>query len=363
MKSKIVCELVPNQENNRNSEGAFIQLENGKILFAYSRYGNKGGRDDAEADIFGIVSEDQGESFGAPFLIVDHAAVEAENVMSVSLLRMTNHEIGLFYLKKSAGGQCILYMIRSSDEGKSWSVPIRCIAEKGYFVVNNDRVIRTDSGRILFAAAYHKTEECCDQRTGMQRRIYKPGCLVVYGSDDDGFSWNRISSEDITLPISRGSVTGVQEPGILSLQDGSIWCYIRNDSGRHYECFSQDEGVTWTQPLPSVFTGPASPLCTKRLSDGRILAVWNPIPNYNGRKTIVNEFRTAGRNPLVMAFSEDDGTTWTEPVVIESDESRGYCYTAIIELEDGSVLLGYCAGGAEDKGILNRLRIRKINSV
>ncbi len=47
---------------------------------------------------------------------------------------------------------------------------------------------------------------------------------------------------------------------------------------------------------------------------------------------------------------------------IENDESRGYAYTAIHELADGSVLLAYCAGGVSDGGMLNRLRIKKLSA-
>lgn len=42
------------------------------------------------------------------------------------------------------------------------------------------------------------------------------------------------------------------------------------------------------------------------------------------------------------------------------NETCGFCYCAIYETEKGDILLGYCAGGIEDKSTLNRLRIKKI---
>ena len=50
MIGKRICDLVPSPENNRNSEGAFITLKDGRILFVYSRYCSEGGGDGAAAD-------------------------------------------------------------------------------------------------------------------------------------------------------------------------------------------------------------------------------------------------------------------------------------------------------------------------
>ena len=77
MTSRIICDFAPSQENNRNSEGAFIDLKDGRILFSYSRYGNQGDSDGAAADIYGMISSDCGESFEDPFLLFTHQDVQA----------------------------------------------------------------------------------------------------------------------------------------------------------------------------------------------------------------------------------------------------------------------------------------------
>jgi hypothetical protein len=224
--------------------------------------------------------------------------------------------------------------------------------------VNNDRVIRTASGRILIPAALHASDVTVDINGKQVFKETHHGVLYIFASDDDGFTWKTIA-KDINMTLSRGSKKGVQEPGLLQLEDGTVWCYIRNDTGRQYECFSQDDGKTWSIPLPSAFTSATSPMSTRYLQDGRIIAVWNPIPNYNGRSQNVGTVWTGGRTPLVIAYSEDDGQSFSEHEAIETDENRGFCYIAIHETDDG-ILLAYCAGGVEDCGCLNRLRIRKI---
>ena len=98
----------------------------------------------------------------------------------------------------------------------------------------------------------------------------------------------------------------------------------------------------------------------KRLSNGDIIAVWNPIPVYNGRSQKFDGVWHGGRTLLVYAISKDDGKTWLEMKEIENDETGGFCYPAIHETND-AILLGYCAGGVEDRGgCLTRLRISKI---
>ena len=98
MNTKHICDLAPSTDNNRNSEGAFIQLNDGRILFAYSRYSDAGFDDGATADIYAIISADNGNSFGNPFPIWTHEQAQADNVMSVSFMRMNNGDLGMFYL-------------------------------------------------------------------------------------------------------------------------------------------------------------------------------------------------------------------------------------------------------------------------
>ncbi len=360
MLGRIIRDLVPTGDNNRNSEGAFITLKDGRILFIFSRYGAGGADDGALANLYGMISTDNGESFGDPYPILYAADFGADNLMSTSLLRMQNGDIGLFFLMKTDVEHCRLFLTRSADEGATWSEPVLCTDPRGYFVVNNDRVIRTATGRLLAPAARHPLT-CKINEAG--KKVFDtlyPGLFTLFASDDDGDTWRKIT-DDTPMPPARGITSGAQEPGLLPLEDGRIWCYIRNDSGRQYECWSNDDGTTWSEPTPSPFTSPVSPMCTKRLSTGEILVVWNPIPLYNGRSQFAGGVWTGGRTPLAIAISRDDGKTFTDYQAAEDDPDHGYCYTAIHEAPDGNILLAYCAGGPEDGGTLNKLRIKKID--
>ncbi|MBQ8026519.1 MAG: exo-alpha-sialidase [Clostridia bacterium] len=72
MYGKIICDLAPSENNNRNSEGSFITLNNGDILFAYSRYGGEGDDDGSVSDIYACISTDGGETFSEPYPLITH---------------------------------------------------------------------------------------------------------------------------------------------------------------------------------------------------------------------------------------------------------------------------------------------------
>lgn len=357
MSVKFIKDFAPSAGNARNSEGDFIRLKDGGILFVYTRYDGGDGDGDA-ANLYGVVSRDGGERFGDPFPVYDRGRVGADNIMSVTLRRMNNGDLGLFFLIKMPPQQCRLHLIRSADEGETWSEPVACIPHRGYFVVNNDRVVRLASGRWIVPAAHIPV--LTDDGTGEAYFDGQNSIARFYVSDDDGATWRMAGCCRPGAGFCRTD-TGLQEPGLIELRSGVLRAYFRTGEGRHYESFSFDGGERWTETQPSAFTGPDAPLSMKRLSDGRILAVWNPVPMYNGRSRHVDGVWTGGRTPLVYALSDDDGRTFGEPVVIDDDPNRGFAYTAIFETDDGGVLLGYCAGGVEDKGMLNRLRILKLN--
>jgi len=92
----------------------------------------------------------------------------------------------------------------------------------------------------------------------------------------------------------------------------------------------------------------------------RLLAIWNPIPNYQTRRL---EKPAGDRTPLVGAIGTGTtDATWAPAFLVDRNdaEHEGYCYTAI-HFTGKSVLLAYCAGGKADRNRLNRLRIRNID--
>ncbi len=346
----VVQDLVPDikAENPRNSEGTFLETENDGILFVYSRFKGKRPDDEAFADLCLTRSMDGGRTFDQGRIILTCEGEDGVNMMSPSLLHMENGDIGLFYLVRMTYTMTRIFLRRSSDGGKTWGERVLCTPQDDFLVINNDRVLRLKSGRILLPVASH--------RAGPGYFDGRSEAMFFY-SDDDGRTWHTAPGK-CTLPNAAHCASGLQEPGVVQLENGVVWGWGRTELGRQYEMFSMDNGENWTACQPSRFTAPNSPLCMKRADDGRLYAIWNPVPEYNGREKVDGIF-TGGRTPLVMAYSGDDGRTFTEPAAFEQDPESGYCYCAMYFTKD-ALLLAYCAGGKKDGSCLVRTRIRRV---
>src|SRR4051812_19335141 len=60
--AQIVFDLNPSKDNPRNSEGAFVSLKSGRILFLYTRF-HGGSADASPANIVSIFSDDAGRTW------------------------------------------------------------------------------------------------------------------------------------------------------------------------------------------------------------------------------------------------------------------------------------------------------------
>ncbi len=322
-------ELQPTESNPRNSEGDFVRLAGGRILFVYTRF-TGGSSDHAASDLVSRFSDDGGMTWSRQDQLV--VANEGDmNTMSVSLLRLQDGRIALFYMRKHSLTDCRPVLRISADEAKTWGDPIEIIpdAGKGYYVLNNDRVVQLNSGRLVVPVALHNTPQ--------QEAPDWAGQITTYHSDDAGQTWQRSKTLQALKDAESGRRIMLQEPGVAQLRDGRLLCWVRTDAGFQYQAYSDDDGDSWSRFRPSPLASPRSPATIERIpATGDLLAVWNDhsFVELGERKT---------RTPLSYAISCDDGETWTDSIPIQGDPDGWYCYTAI-EFVDDAVLLGYCAG-------------------
>ena len=227
--------FIPRSEGNpRNGEGSFIRLNDGAILFGYTEYIGTSGYDHANARLACFTSRDEGETWGEWRVMLDTPA-NCKNIMSLSFLRMGNGDIGAFFIRKELDGTDRIMLARSEDEGITWSEPINCMScleRNDYFVLNNDRVVMLDSGRILFTVARHTIHT-------VPGRLMQ-GVVCFFFSDDDGRTWYKTDAE--LTPHFKADPVGYQEPGLYVLPEGRIWCYIRTALGCQCRAYSDDNG-------------------------------------------------------------------------------------------------------------------------
>lgn len=332
--------LNPSKDNPRNSEGDFITLEDGRIMFIYSHYTGSSSSDHAPAYLAARFSDDGGKTWTQN----DEIIVENEgrmNVMSVSLLRLQNGKIALFYSRKNSTEDCIPMMRISEDEAKSWSEPTQCITDKkGYFVLNNDRVIQLESGRLLMPVALHQVSG---------GKWMNKADLFSYYSDNNGVTWFSSSK----VPDNTAIIT--QEPGLIELKDGRIMMYIRANAGFQQLSFSTDRGQTWSHIQTSNIPSPLSPATIEKIQGTNDwLLVWN---NNDGSNLIIKNKRT----PLTLAISKDEGKTWEKIKNIQNDSDGWYCYIAIHFVNKEDILLSYCAGSQSQNTHLSITDITLVN--
>ena len=324
--NRVVLDIEATKENPRNSEGAFVTLKSGRILFIYSQFYG-GGADESPARIVSVFSDDAGQTWNRePRVVVENAG--HRNVMSVSLLRLQNGQIALFYLLKNSWHDCRPWMRISTDEAQTWSAPKLVVDAPGYSVLNNDRVIQLATGRLIVPIGFHRARRSDPQDT----HSFDPRAFDVwYLSDDGGKSW-REANDWWALPLPTHS--GLQEPGVVELADGTVFAWARTDQGAQWGCVSTNAGQSWPPPAALSLKSPCSPASIKRLpASGDLLAVFN---DHSG----TFPFPKGKRTPLVAAISSDGGNTWPARKLLEDDPNGVYCYTAM-HFVDNAVLLGY----------------------
>jgi len=288
------------------------------------------------------ISKDSGQTWSDDQIILK--CQDGLNVMSVSLLRLQDGRIALFYLRKTSTVDCRPVMLTSTDEGKTWSNPILCITDEvGYYILNNDRAVQLQSGRLILPVAWHASPE--------QSRDWQ-GIMMCYLSDDNGKTWRR-SRDTFKAKSPEGKRVTAQEPGVIELKDGRLMMYIRSDGGCQYISYSKDKGETWSDTQPSDLASPLSPATIKRIPwNGNLMCVWN---DHSG----THPFPAGRRTPLCIAISKDEGQTWSKSIVIEANPDGWYCYTSITFVK-GRAILSYCAGDKKVGG-LNRLKVLSLS--
>lgn len=340
---KRVLELPPSRTNPRNSEGDFVKLKDGAILYIYTHYNGKGAGDHDAASLVSRISRDGGRTWSKKdrHEISNHGGM---NVMSVSLLRLDDGRLALFYLLKNSTDDCRPVMRVSEDEGKSWSAPRTCISDDdiGYYVLNNARAIQLSSGRIVLPLSRHK-------RKGMTKSS-AAGEIMTLLSDDSGKTW-RFGKDVLVTRTLDGRLVTTQEPGVLELKDGRLIMWMRTTDHTQFVTWSKDGGDTWTRAVPWNLNSPNSPATVERLSNGDLVAIWNDHgghPEFKNPEFMAPRYKGTGkwsngqRTPLTLAVSKDEGVSWIFRRDLECAPDGWFCYIAALEA-DGALLLGYCS--------------------
>ncbi len=230
--------------------------------------------------------------------------------------------------KGAPNSDCILelWAIRSVDGGKTWVDRQRLLP--GY---NADFMgfIQTSKGDLVVTCEHLQPE--------LRRWV---SCSFLSG--DEGKTWKRSNWIDLG---GHGHHDGAVEPMVTELSDGRLMMLIRTSLGEFWKAYSEDGGQYWRVIQPSGIDASSAPGWLLRLASGRLVLTWNrkdseakgvwPTSNSAGPSF---EFPCSGhREELSIAFSEDDGDTWSEPVVIAREPGGQLAYPYILERTPGEL--------------------------
>ncbi|MBQ4042600.1 MAG: exo-alpha-sialidase [Clostridia bacterium] len=206
---------------------------------------------------------------------------------------------------------------------------------------------KSDGDWLLPAAVWpmrpHYGEMDCDKETAWKDRNarYAEGYYYlpeeqnpnVYVSRNKGDTWQfcgQAKADNYTFP----------EHMVFEKTDGSLGMYIRctGSMGKLGYAQSRDGGRTWTDMVLSELYNPCTRFCVRRLPSGRLLL-------------LNHELVTVQRRDNLSAYlSEDDGKTWSHPLILDERPSVSYPDLAI--LPDGSLFAVYDHERYRDKEIL-----------
>jgi predicted neuraminidase len=284
-----------------------VQLPDGNLLAAWFGGAREG---DASVAIWGAIR--RGGLWSKPQVLARKPGIPCWNPV---LFGAKDGRIWLFF-KYGSSPKTWKGAYRTSLDGVNWSA-IEYLSE-GILGPAKDKPIALRDGTILAGTSVETA--------------WSWTCWVDRSSDG-GATWQRVGP--ITMP---GWHHGIIQPTIWQMENGDERMLVRSshDIGWIAESTSRDDGKTWSIPVTTSLPNPNSGIDAVKLKDGAVALAYNDTRR--------------GRSPLNLAFSFDDGSTWTAPLTLESGPGE-YSYPAIIQTLDGELHISYT---------WNRLRIKHV---
>jgi hypothetical protein len=217
-----------------------------------------------------------------------------------------------------------VWTMRSLDGGRTWIDRQQLL--DGYCGCLMD-IIETRDGdivvpiyQLLYDPGHHTTSTCV--------------------SADQGATWMRSNIIDLG---GHGHHDGGDEGTLVQLSDGRLLMLMRTSWDLLWETFSEDGGRSWRTFRPSAHDASSAPGYLVGLTSGRIVLAWNRLyphrQNYHTRRGMEASAVAASnhREELSIAFSEDDGASWSEPQVFAVDRDTKVSYPMIFERRAGEL--------------------------
>lgn len=224
------------------------------------------------------------------------------------LFRYPDGELLLFYKIGKNVQDWKGYLIRSKNDGQTWSEPETL--PDGFLgpIKNKPELI----GNKLICPS-------STENNGWQ--------VHFEFTEDRGKTWRK------TKPIN-SKPWNIIQPSIIKLKNGDLQVICRSQNEQLMAAFSSDKGETWSDPVALYVPNNNSGTDAVTLADGRHLLIYNHV------RTKESAYVDKARTPLNLAVSSD-GITWMASAILEDSSIGEYSYPSVIQGKDGSVHVVY----------------------
>ncbi len=302
--------------------GDVIPLKDGRLMWAWGS-----GQGDPILPYCANYSEDEGLTWGDSETLKLTNGSPLLGVMDANLLRLNSGALALMQRSSSSEDDTAISFSKSTDEGLSWTDPLRLNPVGRTAFMSNDRSLVLKDGRIVVLAygsigSKPLSNPKSIQRFGQDFGNSAAGAVrysYAYYSDDEGETWSR-STNEVFVALDQGHHGSYSfgEPTAVELNDGRLLMMGRTGLGRFFQSYSVDRGESWSDPEPTNLACYPSPCALKRLPQtGDLLVVWNQISRW---ETMTGLYR----HRLTCAISTDEGVTWRNHKNLESLDDVSY---------------------------------------
>ena len=264
-------------------------------------------------------------------------------------------------------------LIYSDDNGKTWSEPILIIpgnedlmvqaldiqlwtAPDGrlfvFWVQNDaekaigDKVGYYSDGYLFNDKTHAQWMIVCDNPDSDTPTFSKPRCIdkgflrckplctnkgrwILFNYSQDSNHYEYSISDDCGKTFTRHSgaqkiPTPFDETMAYQMKDGTIRMFARSYTGELAESKSADNGITWSDAVPSGIDSPNTRIYVSRTPSGNIL--------------LVNNDHKLTRTNMTIYLSEDDGITWKYKKCIDTSSNVSY---PDVDFHNGRIYLIY----------------------
>lgn len=282
------------------------RTKNGR-LYATWYSGGKG--EGIENFVLVVRSDDDGQSWSEPILVIDPPG--PVRAFDPVLWIDPEHRLWLFWAQSQGwwNGRGGVWFVRCDEPEAGclvWTEPRRI----GNGVMMNKPLVRANGEWLLTIAVWATKEPRLPE-------LGEEAVSSVFASTDRGETFHRLGGADVPYRC-------FDEHMVIERRDGLLWMLVRTIYGIG-QSISRDGGKTWSPGAPTDLAGPNTRFHIRRLSSGRLL--------------LLNHLGFTGRSHMTASLSEDDGRTWTAHLLL--DERPDVSYPDATLAEDGRIRIVY----------------------